>query len=86
MTTGGRSGNGDWADCLLQMDGDFGDLLDRVDALGLRANTIVVFAGDNGAEELLPGRGTAGFWEGSYFTGMEGSLRTPCRRLKSPPR
>ncbi len=74
----GRSGNGDWADCLLQMDGDFGDLLDRVDALGLRANTIVVFAGDNGAEELLPGRGTAGFWEGSYFTGMEGSLRTPC--------
>jgi len=23
-------------------------------------------------------RGTAGYFEGSYFTGMEGSLRTPC--------
>lgn len=74
----GSSGNGDWADCLLQMDGDFGDLLDRIDELGLREDTVVVFAGDNGAEDLLPDRGTSGFWEGSYFTGMEGSLRTPC--------
>jgi arylsulfatase len=74
----GKSGNGDWADCLLELDGDFGDLLDKLDALGLRDNTIVVFAGDNGPEELLLHRGTAGYWEGSYFTGMEGSLRTPC--------
>jgi arylsulfatase len=74
----GRSGNGDWADCLLQLDGDFGVLLDKLDALGLADNTIVVFAGDNGNEEMLLHRGTAGFFEGSYFTGMEGSLRTPC--------
>lgn len=74
----GKSGNGDWADCLLQLDGDFGDLLDKLDALGLRDNTIVVFAGDNGNEEMLLHRGTAGFFEGSYFTGMEASLRTPC--------
>ncbi len=74
----GKSGNGDWADCLLQLDGDFGDLLDKLDELGLRENTIVVFAGDNGNEEMLLHRGTAGYWEGSYFTGMEGSLRTPC--------
>ena len=26
----------------------------------------------------MPWRGTSGFWDGSYFTGMEGSLRTPC--------
>ena len=26
----GRSGNGDWADCLLQLDGDFGELLDTL--------------------------------------------------------
>ena len=69
----GKSGNGDWADCLLQLDGDFGDLLDKLDALGLRDNTIVVFAGDNGNEEMLLHRGTAGFFEGSYFTG-HGSL------------
>ncbi len=78
----GQSGNGNWADCLLQLDGDFGDLLDKLDELGLRDNTIVVFAGDNGPEEMLLWRGTAGFFEGSYFTGMEVSLRTPC--LMSP--
>ena len=74
----GKSGHGDWADSLLQLDGDFGAMLDKLDELGLRENTIVVFAGDNGNEECLLDRGTAGFWEGSYFTGMEGSLRTPC--------
>jgi arylsulfatase len=36
-----------------------------------------VFSGDNGPEEAAPWRGTAGYFEGSYFTGMEGSLRTP---------
>lgn len=61
----GKSGNGDWADCLLQLDGDFGELLDKIDALGLKENTIVVFAGDNGNEELLLNRGPGGFWEGS---------------------
>ena len=74
----GKSSNGDWGDCLLQLDGDFGEFLDKTDTLGLRDNTIVVFAGDNGNEEMLLHRGTAGYFEGSYFTGMEGSLRTPC--------
>lgn len=74
----GKSGNGDWADCLLQLDSDFGELLDKLDVLGLRQNTLVVFAGDNGNEEMLLHRGTAGFFEGSYFTGMEAALRTPC--------
>jgi arylsulfatase len=74
----GKSKNGDFADCLLQLDGDFGELLDKLDALGLRENTIVVFAGDNGNEEALLHRGTGGFFEGSYFTGMEAALRTPC--------
>ena len=60
----GKSGNGDCADCLLQLDGDFGALLDKLDELGLRENTIVVFAGDNGNEEMLLHRGTAGFFEG----------------------
>jgi len=73
----GKSRNGDWGDSLLQLDGDFGDLLDKIDALGQRENTIVVFAGDNGADPNLLHLGTSGFFEGSYFTGMEGSLRTP---------
>jgi arylsulfatase A-like enzyme len=46
--------------------------------LDLENDTIVVLAGDNGNEEALLHRGSSGFWEGSYFTGMEASLRTPC--------
>jgi arylsulfatase len=39
---------------------------------------MVVFAGDNGPEEVQLWRGTPGYWEGSYFAGGEGNLRTPC--------
>jgi arylsulfatase len=74
----GKSGQGDWADCLLELDGDFGAVLDTLEELGVEDNTIVVFCGDNGPEELEPWRGHPGFFDGSYFTGMEGSLRTPC--------
>ena len=73
-----KSGNGDWADCLLELDGDFGAILDTLNELPIADDTIVVFSGDNGPEELEPWRGHPGFVDGSYFTGMEGSLRTPC--------
>jgi arylsulfatase A-like enzyme len=74
----GKTGNGDFADCMLELDQDFGILLDKLDELGVAGNTIVIFSGDNGPEEQELWRGTAGFFEGSYFTAMEGSLRTPC--------
>lgn len=74
----GRSGNGDWADCLLELDADFGRLLDLLDELGVADNTIVVLSGDNGPEQVELWRGTSGVFDGSYFTAMEGSLRTPC--------
>jgi arylsulfatase len=74
----GKSGQGEWADCLLELDADFGAILDAVKDLGIDDNTIIVFSGDNGPEELEPWRGHSGFFDGSYFTGMEGSLRTPC--------
>jgi len=74
----GQTGQGDWADSLLELDTDFGTLLDLLDELGLAGNTLVVFAGDNGPEEVLLWRGTPGYWEGSYFAGGEGNLRTPC--------
>jgi arylsulfatase len=74
----GRSGQGDWADCLLELDADFGVLLDLLDELGVAEDTLVVFAGDNGPEDVLLWRGTPGYWEGSYFAGGEGNLRTPC--------
>lgn len=74
----GATGRGDWADSLSELDSDFGALLDLLDELGVGENTIVVFAGDNGPEEVLLWRGSPGFWEGSYFAGGEGNLRTPC--------
>jgi len=73
----GRTGHGEWADSLLELDEDFGSLLDHLEELGVADDTIVVFSGDNGPEEMEPWRGDGGPWDGSYFTGMEGSLRTP---------
>ena len=73
----GRTGYGDFADCLAEMDAHVGEVLDAVDALGIRDDTIVVFASDNGPEATWPWQGSSGPWSGYYFTHMEGSLRTP---------
>ncbi len=74
----GSSGHGDWADSLIELDHDFGALLDLLDDLALPDDTLVVFAGDNGPEEVVLWRGSPGYWQGSYFAGGEGNLRTPC--------
>lgn len=73
----GKTRNGDFADSLAEMDHHVGQLVDAVQELGITENTIVVFTSDNGPEEMLPWRGWAGPWAGSYFTAMEGSLRVP---------
>lgn len=74
----GRTRQGDWADSLAELDADFGVLLDLLNELAIADDTLVVFAGDNGPEDVLLWRGSPGFWEGSYFAGGEGNLRTPC--------
>ncbi|MEN3219857.1 sulfatase-like hydrolase/transferase [Mycolicibacterium porcinum] len=74
----GVSGHGEWADALVELDTDFGRLLDLLAELGVDDNTLVVFAGDNGPEDALLWRGSPGYWRGSYFAGGEGNLRTPC--------
>jgi arylsulfatase A-like enzyme len=78
----GKTGHGDFADSLLELDSDFGAILDYLKELGIENNTIVIFSGDNGPEDtvdpLSHARGTPGFFEGSYFAGSEGNLRTPC--------
>jgi arylsulfatase A-like enzyme len=77
----GRTGHGEWADSLLELDSDFGTLLDLLDELEVADNTVVVFAGDNGPEEMLLWRGSPGCWEGSYFAGGEGNVRALHRAL-----
>jgi len=73
----GKTGNGDWADMLAEMDANVGQILDAVDKAGVRDNTIFIFTSDNGAEFLKPWDGWAGPWRGAYFTALEGGIRVP---------
>lgn len=73
----GRSGVGEFADSMMEMDYRVGQLLDAVDQLGIREETLFIFASDNGPEFRRPWRGTAGPWSGTYHTAMEGGLRVP---------
>ena len=73
----GKTGNGDWADCLAEMDYRTGQILDAIKEAGIEDNTLVVFASDNGPEATNPWQGDSGPWRGTYFTAMEGSLRAP---------
>ncbi|KAL3470742.1 alkaline phosphatase-like protein [Aspergillus californicus] len=73
----GKTGNGEFADSMVEMDYRVGQLLDHIDTLGLRNNTVLIFASDNGPEFRPPYRGTAGPWTGTYHTAMEGRLRVP---------
>ncbi len=76
MDFDGKTGNGHYADVIAEMDHRAGEVLDEIDRLGIRDNTIVVWTSDNGPEEAVGWHGTAGFWRGQYFTALEGSLRT----------
>jgi arylsulfatase len=48
----GKSGHGQWADLLMQIDHYVGRLLDTIDELGIADNTIFIFTADNGPEAL----------------------------------
>jgi arylsulfatase len=73
----GRTGNGDWADCLSELDHRTGQILDAIQEAGIEDNTLVIFASDNGPEASHPWQGDSGPWRGTYFTAMEASLRAP---------
>jgi arylsulfatase A-like enzyme len=73
----GKTGNGDWADCLAEMDYRTGQILDAIKDVGIEDNTLVVFTSDNGPEATDPWQGDSGPWRGTYFTAMEASLRAP---------
>jgi arylsulfatase A-like enzyme len=73
----GKTGNGDWADSLAEMDHRTGQILDAIKEAGIENNTLVVFTSDNGPEATHPWQGNGGPWRGTYFTAMEGSLRAP---------
>ena len=83
----GKTGNGAWADMLMQIDNYTGEILDKIDDLGITDNTIIIFTADNGPEAMGFGNtsmtvgtamhGSPGPWRGTLFTGFEGALRVP---------
>jgi arylsulfatase A-like enzyme len=73
----GKTGNGDWADMLAEMDFNVGQILDAVEKASIRDNTTVIFTSDNGTEFFKPWDGWAGPWRGAYFTALEGGIRAP---------
>ena len=73
----GKTGNGHYADVLAEIDFRAGQILDAIDELKIRENTVVIWLSDNGPEYFYPWHGTAGPWRGNYFTAWEGSMRAP---------
>jgi len=73
----GKTGLGIVADGMTEFDGHVGQLLKKLDDLGIADNTIVVWTTDNGAELMTwPDGGTAPF-RGEKNTNWEGGYRSP---------
>jgi arylsulfatase len=73
----GSTGNGSFADVLAQTDVYIGELLDTVERLGAREDTIFIFTSDNGREGVPRSFGFTGPWRSGMFSPYEGSLRVP---------
>ena len=74
----GKTGLGVYPDGMVEHDGHVGQLLDKLDELGIADNTIVMYSTDNGAEVMSwPDGGTTPF-RGEKATNFEGGWRVPC--------
>jgi len=73
----GKSGYGLEADGMMELDWEVGELLDKLDELGIADNTIVLFTADNGAEVFSwPDGGNTPF-RGEKGVTYEGGFRVP---------
>ncbi len=71
------TGQGIYADGMAEHDGHVGQLLDKLDALGIADNTLVMYSTDNGAELMRwPDGGMIPF-RGEKNTTWEGGFRVP---------
>lgn len=74
----GKTGLGLYPDGMVELDGYVGELLKKLDDLGITKNTMVVFTTDNGAEVLSWPDGGATPFRGEKDTNWEGGWRIPC--------
>jgi len=73
----GVTGQGIYADGMAEHDGMVGQLLNKLDELGIADNTIIMYSTDNGAETFTwPDGGTTAF-RGEKNTTWEGGFRVP---------
>ncbi len=73
----GKTGRGIYADGMVEHDGQVGQLLKKLDDLGITKNTIVIYTTDNGAEKFSwPDGGTSPF-KGEKASTWEGGIRVP---------
>ncbi|OCP38701.1 arylsulfatase [Ensifer sp. LC163] len=73
----GKTGKGLYPDGMVEHDGHIGELLKKLDDLGVTENTIVIYTTDNGAEVMSwPDGGTTPF-RGEKATNWEGGFRVP---------
>jgi arylsulfatase len=73
----GKTGLGTYPDGMVELDGYVGQLLQKLDDLGIADNTVVVFTTDNGAEVLSWPDGGATPFRGEKDTNWEGGWRVP---------
>src|SRR5262245_8843484 len=75
----GKTGLGVEADGMVELDGYVGQLLKKLEDLGIADHTIVVFMTDNGAEFFTWPDGGTTIFRGEKNTSWEGGYRAPCR-------
>jgi arylsulfatase A-like enzyme len=74
----GKTGLGVYPDGMVEHDAMVGELLKKLDDLGIADNTIIMYSTDNGAEAMSwPDGGTTVF-RGEKNTNWEGGYRVPC--------
>ncbi len=72
-----KSGYGIYADGMMELDYVVGELLDKLDDLGIADNTIVMFSTDNGAEIFTWPEGGNHPFRGEKGLTSEGGFRVP---------
>jgi arylsulfatase A-like enzyme len=73
----GKSGYGLYADGMMELDWEVGEILKKLDQLGIADNTIVLFTSDNGAELFSWPDGGNHPFRGEKGTTYEGGFRVP---------
>src|SRR5262249_46659868 len=73
----GKTGLGIYPDGMVEHDGHVGQLLKKLDDLGIAKNTIVVYTTDNGAEVMTWPDGGNTPYRGEKATNWEGAYRVP---------